>query len=84
MAGALVIRRTNDGTKIEGNPPEEHSFSARWIHQEIQNGLVEVVIRLKPDQGDAVEYSMTGFGPINEDDPENFNFTDWRGEHTDG
>lgn len=60
---ALIIRKTEEGTRIEGDPPDEHVFSARHIDREIQSGLIEVLVGIKTDDGPHY-YRIQGFEPI--------------------
>jgi hypothetical protein len=89
----LVIRKTKDGTRLEGTLPENHVFSARFIEREIASGLVEVTIRLRPDKGKAQTYVLQGFervtdneGNVVTDDAgnEKVNFTGWKAKRKTG
>ena len=60
---ALVVRRTAEGTRLS-QIPDDHVFSARWVARELASGLVEVELRIKPDDGPVQKYTLTGFEPI--------------------
>lgn len=83
---ALLVRRTDQGTRLQ-QVPDEHVFSSRWIARELAAGLVKVTITLTPDQGDPHTFELEGFEEIRDDkgDPVTdsdgnvrLNFTGWR------
>ena len=89
---ALVIRRTAEGTRLS-QIPDEHVFSARWIARELASGLVEVELRIKPDDGPVQKYELTGFEPILDDQSQpvlddqgapRLNFTGWQASRSAG
>lgn len=65
---ALIIRkRANGEVHLEGDPPDEHVFSARHIERELQTGLIEVLIGIRTDDGPHY-YRLQGFEPtVNEE-----------------
>jgi hypothetical protein len=88
VAKALVVRKRRDGsTTIEGDPPVEHGFSARWIARQIQEGLVTVTIAVNTSDG-PVAYELTGFetveGAVEDDGSPRPNFTGWLARRVEG
>jgi hypothetical protein len=81
----MQLRKTEEGTKIVGKVSEvseEQSFTPRFLEREIASGFVEVEIKLKPSKGKAIVYRVTGFGPLDKDNPDDdrVNYTDIRAE----
>jgi len=76
-----VLRRDRSGSvKIQGEPPTEHEFSARWIAREIQSGLASVRITLNTSSG-PIAYDLVGFSELDtagEDGQRKLNFTGWK------
>lgn len=60
---ALIIRKTEDGTRLEGGAPDEHTFSARQIERELADGLLEVRVTLNTTDGPHV-YRLQGFEQV--------------------
>lgn len=58
---SLIIRKRRDGTVVlDGSLPDDHSFPSRFLHREIQTGMVEVEIRVKTTD-ETLVYQATGF-----------------------
>lgn len=73
----LVLRKRADGSRtIEGDAPDAHEFSARWIERELGD-LVEVTVTVKTTAGD-IEYTLAGFAQVESEDGPKPNFTGWR------
>lgn len=75
---ALIIRKTEGGVRLEGDPPGEHVFSARHIERELIAGTIEVHIHLKLTDGTHV-YKLQGFEPdeVPEGEPARSNLSAW-------
>lgn len=59
----LTVRRRSDGSvTIEGDPPAQHTFSARWIAAHLGD-LVDVRIVIHTVAGE-VEYELAGFDTV--------------------
>lgn len=90
MSSSLQIRKKRDGTvAIQGDLPDEHTFSSRWIAREL-GGLVTVKLTVHTTDGDE-EYDLEGFDyhldadgkPVVDDDgTDRANFTGWRARRT--
>jgi hypothetical protein len=77
----MQLRKTEEGTRIVGEAPEEQSFTPRFLERELATGFVEIDIKLKPHKGKAVVYRVTGYGPLDKDNPDGrVNYTDIRAE----
>lgn len=68
---ALIIRKSATGeVRIEGDPPDEHEFTASWLARELESGLAELVLTVNTTAG-PVTYRVLGFG-ANEDGTPNY------------
>lgn len=77
----MLLRRTEDGVKIISEPLDNQSFTPRFLEREIESGFAEVQITLKPAGGKKVVYRVTGFGPLDKDNPDGrVNYTDIQAE----
>ena len=77
----MLLRRTEEGMKIEGEALDNQSFTPRFLEREIASGFVEVQITLKPVGSKKVVYRVTGFGPLDKDNPDDrVNYTDIQAE----
>ena len=77
----MLLRRTEDGVVFGTEPQDNQSFTPRFLEREIASGFVEVEIKLKPAKGKAVVYRVTGFGPLDKDNPDGrVNYTDIQAE----
>lgn len=78
----LQVRVASDGsTRIHGEPPEWHVFPARWIDRELGR-LARVRVIVTTTQGD-VEYEMTGFERLDEDNSQ-ANLSGWICQRVEG
>jgi hypothetical protein len=75
---ALILRKTEDGVRVDGDAPEEHVFSARHIERELAEGLIEVFVHLNTTDGPHI-YKLQGFepNPENEDGEVTANLSAW-------
>lgn len=63
---ALILRKTEEGTRIEGDAPDDHTLAATFIQRELATGLLDVTVTLNLKDDETVEYTLQGFEP-NED-----------------
>jgi hypothetical protein len=77
----LLLRRTEEGVKLVGEPQDVQSFTPRFLERELESGFAEVQITLKPVGSKKVVYRVIGFGPLDKDNPDGrVNYTDIRAE----
>ena len=73
---ALIVRKTEDGVRIEGDPPKDHVLAANFIARELVTGLCEVKVILNTSDG-PVTYSLQGFEPRTDDEASEPNLSAW-------
>ena len=61
MSSSITIRKRRDGSvTITGELPERHTFASRFLHRELESGLVRMQIVIDVD-GKPVVYDVEGF-----------------------
>lgn len=70
---ALIIRKNEEGTRLEGDAPKSHAFASSFIERELGE-MVDVYVVLRTSEGEHT-YKVDGFGETPEG--ERANLSEW-------